>query len=184
VHLKNEDASPTAKYFRGRLSAPSLSSLLGDWRAEAEAKATTRAKAFELVQAVGAAAQAQSPKLLSLAEAARGTAEPGELCWHVLPALVEMVPAGKADVASALVWLDYGEETGAWRTIGNAQQLTLDAAALATVCGQPAKAFALLREAFTVKGKLVLDKVFKGRLARDPRFKALRKLPEWKKLVG
>ncbi|MFT3711286.1 MAG: hypothetical protein QM817_26950 [Archangium sp.] len=183
VHLKNEDDSPTAKYFRGRLSGASLSSLLGDWRAAADAKANARNQAFTLLAEVRKEAEAQSAKLLPLAEAARASCEPGELCWHVLPALVEMVPAGKADAASALVWLDYGEETGAWRSIGNSQQLTLDAAALATACGDSARAFGLLREAFTVKGKLQLG-VFKSRLPKDKRFKALRKLPEWKKLVG
>lgn len=183
VRLKNEDASPTAKYFREKFSAASHAELLTDWRAAADSAANAREKAFKLLGELRPLAEKQSPKLLELAAAAREFVEPGELCWLILPALVEMVPAGKADVASAQVWLDYGEETGAWRSIGNSQQLTLDAAALATACGDTARAFALLHEAFTVKGKLQLG-VFKSRLPKDQRFKALRKLPEWKRLVG
>lgn len=183
VWLKNEDASPTAKYFREKFSAQTHGELLTDWRRAADSAANAREKASKLLTELRPLAEKQSPKLLELAASARESVDAGELCWLVLPALVEMVPAGKADVATAQVWLDYGEETGAWRSIGNAQQLTLDAAALATACGDSARAFSLLREAFTVKGKLQLG-VFKSRLPKDQRFKALRKLPEWKKLLG
>lgn len=183
VHLRNDDPSPTAKYFRGRLSAVSHASLLADWREAIERETRAKAKEQELLRELQQLADARSPALLELAERVRDSVDPGSLCWAILPALVELIPAGQVSAAAGLVWLDYGEETGAWRSIGNAQQLTLDAAAVASACGDAARALVLIREAFTVDGALHLAPVFKGRLKRDARFKALRKLPEWKALV-
>ncbi|MFO0600651.1 MAG: hypothetical protein U0228_35410 [Myxococcaceae bacterium] len=186
VHLtvENDEPSPTEKYFRARLSAPSFSSLLAGWRKEQTAQAEAARVERELLARVRTATESRDPKALELAAGARGKVDAGSLCWVVLPALVELVPAGKVDAASALVWLDWAEEHGGWRSVGNREQLTLDAAAVAAACGSLDRALALVREAFSVKGKLVLDGVSKGRLAKDQRFKALRPLPAWKKLVA
>ncbi|MGC4119158.1 MAG: hypothetical protein QM765_32245 [Myxococcales bacterium] len=181
VHLRCKDPSDTGKFFRERLSAPTHAQLLDGWRRENELAAAKAAKVSALLDRLRKSEN--SPEILTIAEEARGIVEPDSLCWHVLPSLVELVSAKKVAPEVGLVWLDYGQETGAWRS---SRELTKDAAALAAVCGASDLAIALLREAFSDgRGKfLPLEPARKRELARDRRFASLRGQAAWKKLVG
>ena len=110
-HATNDDAGEEGAYYGTKFDAPSLAALGRDWTAaldarEAAARATNeRADRFR--------ALADKPTRALLAAAAEAGPLDVDALWWFLPGLAELVRAGTAEPAEALVWLDVADQLGA-----------------------------------------------------------------------
>lgn len=186
VRLDSKDTSPTGRFYRSRFSGETWSGQLTEWR-EAEAARQKQVDAANgMLRRLHEAEQQGIHTLLAVSVEARGVVEASSLCWRLIPALRDAIAEGTVEPSVGQVWLDYGDEHDSWRSIPNRNQATLDAAALAAIVGEHDRALTLVKAAHVDHlGKpLKLDATAKRKLQKDTRFKQLRPLPGWKKLVG
>lgn len=180
IHLHSKDTSPTGRFYRSRFSGETWTGQLTAWR-DAEA---TRQKQVDAANAMSRrlhdAEKEGIHALLEVSLEARGIVEASSLCWRLIPALRDAIEAGTVEPSVGQVWLDYGDEHDTWRSVLNSTQATLDAAALATITGEHDRALTLVKDAHH-RGRL--DATSKRKLQKDTRFKRLRPLQGWKKLV-
>lgn len=186
VHLTSQDESATGRFYRARFSGETFAGQLAAWRTEEAARQTKVDARNAMHRRLHEAERRGIEALLEVAREAKDVLEPSSLCWKLLPALREPIAAGAIAASVGQVWLDFGDEHDAWRSVLNRSQATLDAAALAVVVGALDRAMALVKDAHRDhRGTLAkLDATTKRKLAKDTRFKPLRALPEWKKWVG
>lgn len=177
ARLVSKDTSPTGRFYRSRFSGETWSGQLTAWRDDEATRQKRVDAANAMLQRLHDAEQQGIQALLERSLEARGIVDASSLCWRLIPALRDAIAAGTIEPSVGQVWLDYGDEHDTWRSVANHTQATLDAAALATIVGEHDRALALVKDA-------QLDAISKRRLLKDARFKPLRRLPGWKKLVG
>lgn len=181
VRVGGGDELEHGRYFRDRLSADTHAQLLEGWRTELAVREAKKKHAAAIERKLAALRRSGSPEILEVAEEARGVLEVESLFGQVLEPLAELISTGRVKPEVGLVWLDYAEEANAWRE----RQLAIGAAAVAAVSGDPQRALALLRLAFTdYRGRFGMDPARKRELKRDKKFASLRTLTAWKKMVG
>lgn len=171
VHVRHTDENAISTYYCGRFAATSLDALGKDWRASHGEAAARQKRQYEISGEFQRLAAAPGPKLLEYADSVAKEMTSSN-AWYFLPALRDLVEAGHAKPAEALVWLDICEQM-------NDPQLLRKLAAVAAVAGDHARAIDLLRRGLEANQIASIPE-----LRRDPEFKALRKDPRFKKLVA
>ncbi len=132
------------KYFLGRFgqAAGSVAQLKAGWAAEQQAAKRQRQRELAAQQALTAASEPPSPKLLTVAERAKEVLNARSLFIWLLPPLYELVAEKKVTRQQVEPWLGFAVEH---RAECDSDQL-VDAAAVCMAAGDEQRALTLVRQ--------------------------------------